>query len=104
MKLVILLLLAVCWTTVKSDDNEAVIVLRTKQVLGIAEDVGTQLTSFFADASKSKILKMLKQAPFLGVAAGLVDYFGADATAEALTDIQNSLDNLGEPLINIINF
>jgi len=101
MKLVILLLLAVCWTTVKSNDNEAVIVLKTKQVLGIAEDLGTQLTSFFADASKSKILKMLKQAPFLGVAAGLVDYFGADATAEALTAIQNSLDNLDGQIENL---
>jgi len=101
MKLVILLLLAVCWTTVKSDDNEAVIVTQTKQVSGIAEDTLTQIASFFKDKSKSKILKLLKQAPFIGVAVGFLDIFGADATAEALTAIQNSLKNLDRQIENL---
>ena len=60
-------------------------------VMAIAADAAEYGTSFFDEKSTSKVLKLLQQAPVLGVAAGIVSMVAPDSTAAALNKIQNQL-------------
>ena len=74
---------------------------KATEVLAVSADFAEQATTYFSDKSKSKLLTILKEAPYLGVIAGVLAMVTPDSTSVALTNIQNGITAIDDRITSL---